>query len=129
MFMRSRLAMVLVQAGREEMALEWIDHVARRDPALAWSCNYTRGWRHLALGRFAEAVDALTQTEFNDTHLLLAIAYMRLGRPDKARPEVEKMMKINPTMTVQIWRLGYSFRDAAILERCAVDLAQSGLPA
>jgi tetratricopeptide (TPR) repeat protein len=64
---------------------------------------------HLALGRFAEAVDAFTQTEFNDTHLLLAIAYIRLGRLDKARAEVEKMMKINPTITVKIWRLGYSF--------------------
>jgi adenylate cyclase len=128
MFMRSRLAMVLVQAGREEMALEWIDQVARRDPALAWSCNYTRGWRHLALGRFAEAVDALTQTEFNDTHLLLAIAYVRLGRLTDARTEVEKMLKINPAITVQAWRLGYSFRDPAILDRYALDLVQAGLP-
>jgi adenylate cyclase len=129
MFMRSRLAMVLVQAGRPEMALEWMDQVARRDPALAWSYNYARGWVHLVLGRFAEAVDALTQTEFNDTHLLLAIAYLRLGWLDDARAEVKKAMKINPTITVQIWRLGYSFRAPDILERYAEDLTQTGLPA
>lgn len=128
-FMRSRLAMVLVQAARPEMALEWIDQIARRDLARAWSCNYASGWANLVLGRFAEAVDALTQTEFNDTHLLLAIAYVRLGQLDDARAEVEKATKINPTITVPIWRLGYSFRDAAISERYAVDLAQSGLPA
>jgi tetratricopeptide (TPR) repeat protein len=103
------------------------DQVARRERALAWSYNYARGWVHLVLGRFAEAVDALTQTEFNDTHLLLAVAYLRLGRLDDARSEVEKAMKINPTITVQIWRLGYSFRDAAVLERNAVDLVQAGV--
>jgi hypothetical protein len=73
-------------------------------------------------------LDALTQTEFNDPHLLLAIAYVRLGRVDDARAEVEKAMKINPTITVQLWRLGYAVRGAAILERHAVELMQSGLP-
>jgi hypothetical protein len=45
-----------------------------------------------------------------------------------ARREVEKMLKINPAITVQAWKLGYSFRDPAILDRYALDLAQSGLP-
>ena len=80
------------------------------------------------LGRFAEAAQALTQTEFNDAHLLLAIAYVRLGRLADARREVEKMLKINPAITVQAWRQGYCFRDPAILDRYALDLVQSGLP-
>ena len=73
-------------------------------------------------------MDALKQTEFNDAHLLLAIAYMRLGRLADARMEVGKMVKINPAITLQAWRLGYSFPDSAILERFIVDLAHSGLP-
>jgi hypothetical protein len=73
-------------------------------------------------------VDALTQTEFNDAHLLLAMAYVRLGRLADARAEVGKMMKINPAITLKVWRLGYSFRDPAILDRLALDLVQSGLP-
>jgi hypothetical protein len=80
------------------------------------------------LGRFGEAADALRQTEFKDAHLLLAIVYMRLGRLADARAEVEKMMKINPAITVQAWRLAYSFRDPAILDRYALDLARAGLP-
>ena len=128
MFMLSRLMMVLVQAGRPDQALQWADQVAARDPALGWSYNYGRGWAYLVLGRFGEAVDALTQTEFNDAHLLLAIAYVRLGRLADARAEVGKMMKINPAITLQAWRLGYSFRDPAILDRYALDLVQSGLP-
>ena len=127
-FMLSRLMMVLVQAGRPDQALQWADQVAARDPALGWSYNYGRGWAYLVLGRFGEAVDALTQTEFNDAHLLLAIAYVRLGRLADARAEVGKMMKINPAITLQAWRLGYSFRDPAILDRYALDLVQSGLP-
>ena len=127
-FMLSRLMMVLVQVGRPDQALQWADQAAARDPALGWSYNYGRGWAHLVLGRFGEAVDALTQTEFNDAHLLLAIAYVRLGRLADARAEVGKMMKINPAITLQAWRLGYSFRDPAILDRYALDLVQSGLP-
>jgi hypothetical protein len=38
------------------------------------------------------------------------------------------MMKINPAIMLQAWRLGQSFRDSAILDRCALDLAQAGLP-
>jgi TolB-like protein len=127
-FMRSRLMLVLLQAGRTDQALQWADQVAARDPALGWSYNYGRGWAYLVLERFAEAAQALTQTEFNDAHLLLAIAYVRLGRLDDARAEVGKMMKINPAITLQAWRLRYSFRDPAILDRSALDLVQAGLP-
>ena len=127
-FMLSRLTMVLVQVGRPELALQWADQAAARDPALGRFYNYGRGWAHLVLGRFGEAVDALTQTDFNDAHLLLAIAYVRLGRLAEARAEVGKMMKINPAITLQAWRLGYSFRDPAILDRYSLDLMQSGLP-
>jgi TolB-like protein/tetratricopeptide (TPR) repeat protein len=126
--MLSRLIMVLLQAGWTDQALQWADQVAARDPALGWSYNHRRGWAYLMLDRFAEAAQALTQTEFNDAHLLLAIAYVRLGRMDDARAEVVKMMKINPAITLQLWRLGHSFRDPAILDRFALDLVQSGLP-
>jgi adenylate cyclase len=127
-FMLSRLMMVLVQVGRLDQALQWADQAAARDPALGWSYNYGRGWAHLVMGRFGEAVDALTQTEFNDVHLLLAIAYVRLGRLADARAEVGKMMKVYPAITLQAWRLGYSFRDPAILDRYSLDLVQSDLP-
>jgi len=127
-FMLSRLMMVLVQVGRPDQALQWADLAAARDPALGWAYNYGRGWAHLVLGRFGEAVDVLTQTEFNDAHLLLAIAYVRLGRLDDARAGVGKMIKINPAITLQAWQLGYSFRDPAILDRYALDLLKAGLP-
>ena len=110
MFVLSRLMIVLVQAGQPDRALQWADQVAARDPALSWSYNYGRGWAHLVLSRFGEAVEVLKQTEFNDAHLLLAIAYVRLGRLADARAEVGKMMKINPAITLQAWRLGYSFQ-------------------
>ena len=128
MFMLSSLMMVLVQAGRPDQALQWADQAAARDPALGWFYNYRRGWAYLVLGQIWRGGDALTQTEFNDAHLLLAIAYVRLGRLADARAEVAKMMKINPAITLQAWRLGYSFRDPAILDRYALDLVQSGLP-
>lgn len=127
-FMLSSLMIVLVQAGRSDQALQWADQAAARDPAQGWFYNRGRGWAHLLLGRFEEAAEALTQTEFKDAHLLLAIAYVRLGRLADARAEVGKMMKINPAITLQAWRLGYSFRDPAIIDRCTLDLVRAGLP-
>ena len=127
-FMLSSLAIALVQIGRPDQALQWADQAAARDPALGWFYNRGRGWAQLVLGRFGEAVDALLHTDFNDAHLLLAIAYVRLRRSDDARAEVGKMMKINPAVTLQTWRLGYSFRDPAILDRYSLDLVQVGLP-
>ena len=127
-FMLSSLMMVLVQAGRLDQALQWADRAASRDLALGWFYNHRRGWAYLVQGRFGEAVDALSQTEFSDSHLLLAIAHVRLGRSAYARREVGKMMKINPTITLEAWRLGYCFRDPAILKRYSLDLLQAGLP-
>ena len=128
-FMLSSLMMVLVQAGRADEALKWADQVASRDPALGWFYNHRRGWAHLVQGSFGDAADALSQTEFNDSHLLLAIAHMRLGHSADARAEVAKMMKINPAITLKAWRLGYCFRDPATLEGYSPDLLQAGLPA
>jgi hypothetical protein len=48
--------------------------------------------------------------------------------PAESRAEVEKMIKVNPAITLQTWRLGYSFRDPAILDHYSLDLMQSGLP-
>jgi TolB-like protein len=128
-FMLSSLMMVLVQAGRADEALKWADQVASRDPALGWFYNHRRGWAHLVQGSIGDAADALSQTEFNDSHLLLAIAHMRLGHPADARAEVAKMMKINPAITLKAWRLGYCFRDPATLEGYSPHLLQAGLPA
>jgi hypothetical protein len=82
----------------------------------------------LVRGEFAEAVQALTQTDYNDAYLLLAIAYMRLNRSPGAHAEVEKMMKVYPAATVQAWRQQYCFRDPEILNSFSVDLTQAGLP-
>jgi TolB-like protein len=127
-FMLSSLMMVLVQAGRLDRALQWADQAAARDPALGWFYNHRRGWAYLVLGKFSEAIETLEGTTFNDAHLLLAIAYAQLGRSADARAEVEKMLKVNPAITVQAWRQGYSFRDSAILDRYCLNLIESGLP-
>ena len=126
-FMLSSLMIVVVQAGRPDQALQWAEQVAARDPALCEFYNRGKGWAHLLLGRFELAVEFLKQTQFKDSHLLLAIAYVRLHRLAEACAEVRKMMRFNPTISVHTWRLGYSFQDPAILDRCAGDLIRSGL--
>ncbi|TJV10978.1 MAG: adenylate/guanylate cyclase domain-containing protein, partial [Mesorhizobium sp.] len=70
----------------------------------------------------------LKTTEFADAPLLLAIAYMRVGRQADARAAVEKMLKSTPDATIQSWRQTWNFRDTSILDQAAADLARAGLP-
>jgi adenylate cyclase len=119
---------IFIQAGQPEKSLELTDVAAARDPGLSWFFNYTRGFAFVLLGKNENAVEVLKTTDFADAPLILAIAYMRLGRQADARAAVEKMLKSNPAITVQSWRQGNNFRDASILDLLAADLARAGLP-
>jgi tetratricopeptide (TPR) repeat protein len=122
------LTIVLVQAGRPQQALEKANAAIARDPGLGWFCNYAKGWALLTNAQYDQAVETLEQADFLDTPLLLATAYVHQNRISDARAEVAKMLKVNPAITLQSWRQGYSFRDPAVLDRVADDLARAGLP-
>ncbi|MGO7675383.1 hypothetical protein ACC685_36270, partial [Rhizobium ruizarguesonis] len=68
---------------------ELTDSAAARDPGLSWFFNYVRGFIFIVLGRNEDAFEVLKTTEFADSPLQLAIAYMRLGRHADARAAVE----------------------------------------
>jgi hypothetical protein len=70
-FCKKRIEQDYCSAGCRKAA--WSDTKKRRlmpsrrailGSALGWSCNHRRGWAYLLLERFAEAAQALTQTEF-----------------------------------------------------------------
>ena len=119
---------LLVQVGEPEKALETADLAASRDPGMSYSYEFGRGWAYCLLGKWEQAVQSLTQTEFADAPLLLAIAYVRLNRLEDAKQQVAKMLKGNPSITAQSWheRDAYGFRDPAILDRFAADLVKAG---
>lgn len=119
---------IFLQAGQPEKALELTDTAAARDPGLAWFFNYVRGFIFIVMGRNEDAVKVLETTEFADAPLQLAIAYMRLGREAEAKAAVEKMLRTAPDATIQSWRQAWHFRDPAILDQAAADLARAGLP-
>jgi len=127
-FVLSDTVPLLVQIGEPEKALETADLVESRDPGMSYSYEFGRGWAYLVLGKWDQAVQSLTQTEFADAPLLLAIAYVRLNRLDEAKQQVAKMLKSNSSITAQSWREGYGFRDPTILDRFAADLVKASLP-
>jgi adenylate cyclase len=118
----------LALVGQRDKALKLADIAAARDPALSWLFNYSRGLAFIVLEKYENAADALRTTEFGDAPLLLAIAYMRLGRQVETHAAIEKMLKSIPAVTVRSWRQGYNFRDPSILDRATTDLARAGLP-
>jgi Flp pilus assembly protein TadD len=127
-FMLSDLSVVVTQAGQPQKAREWLEIVNARDPALGWFSNYGKGLAFLTVGDFQRAVEPLQETDFLDEPLLLAIAYIHLGRLDDARAQVAKMRKVNPTISQTSWRQGWSFRDQRLLDGFVADLAKAGLP-
>lgn len=119
---------IFLSAGQPEKALELTDAAAARDPGLDWFINYVRGATFIVLGKNEDAVEVLKAAEFADAPLLLAIAYMRLGREAGARAAVAKMLRSAPTATIQSWRQAWNFRETSILDQAAADLARVGLP-
>jgi hypothetical protein len=53
-----------------------------------------------------EAGQLREKTQFNDPHLLLAIAYVRLGGLGDAGAEAAKMKRLYAAITLQEWRGG-----------------------
>lgn len=92
--------------GRFEDALATFRQAERYDtPAISrWTWLLGAGWVSLLLGRDEQALDWLQRSiaitpASGRSHLLLAVAYQRLGRPDDARTALAKALELRPGTT------------------------------
>jgi adenylate cyclase len=105
----------------------------RLDPKEAYMFLDRIAIADVVMGRYTEAIPTMQQflahhpTMFS-AHLLLAIAYIELGREREARAEAAEILRLNPSFSVKVnqARFGAS-KDPAIRERWAADLRSAGL--
>ena len=61
-------------------------------------------------------------------HILLAEAYMHIGKQKEAIEQATEVLKINPRFTLEKWQKSQPYQNPADLERRLVALRKAGLP-
>lgn len=95
-----------IQLGRFEDALAAFKQADRYDtPQVSrWTWMVGAGWTYLMMGRAEDAVPWLQKSlaitpGTGRTHMLLAAAYQRSGRPDEAKAALAKALQLRPGTT------------------------------
>jgi tetratricopeptide (TPR) repeat protein len=127
-----------IQLGRFEDALATFTQADRFDtPEVSrWTWLLGAGWANLLMGRDEDAVRWLQRSiaitpASGRSHMLLAVAHQRLGRPDEAKAALAKGMEVRPGSTVSNVALPTLNASQAFLEqsrRILATLVEIGLP-
>lgn len=102
------LGLAQLQLGRFEDALASFKQADRYDtPQVSrWTWLLGAGWTYLLMGHAEEAVPWLQRSiaitsASGRIHLLLAVAYQQLGRPDDAKANLAKLLALRPDSTAR----------------------------
>jgi TolB-like protein/class 3 adenylate cyclase/Flp pilus assembly protein TadD len=130
-FIKARNAAITTFLGDPERALALVEEAENLDPLLPVYCVEERGVALYALGRYGEALDALTRLVFQTyrSRLYRAASLVALGRTAQARKLCDETVAGNPGMNVARFLAGERFRDLALRERLGERVAEAGLPA
>jgi len=128
----SDLAEVLIWGGKPEDAIGLVEKAIRLNPHYPVNYLYTLGYAYFATGQYEEAIaaekEALTRNpDFLGSHLILIAIYSKLGQEEKARAHVAEALRINPQLSLEVWRERLPFKDQADLEGFLDALRKLGL--
>ncbi len=129
-FMLGDIAEFWIVDGNYAKALEWLDLAIARDPGAAPITLYGfKGWALLTAGRTEEALEALNkvQNTYFYTPVFRSIAYVRLGRLNEAREQLNAAKKMAPALSVAFWRQASIYRKSSMVEQEITDLKSAGL--
>jgi tetratricopeptide (TPR) repeat protein len=86
------LGRVFVEKKENEKAIPYLEQAVRLQPDLS-EANSLLGTAYLRMGQYAKAIATLQKAASSDhygnVHYQLAVAYRKLGQPDKAKKEME----------------------------------------
>jgi adenylate cyclase len=110
------LAQVLIFAGEAEEAIGYAETAMRLNPHYPVQYPFALGFAYVILGRYEEAIPPLEEALainpfFFSSHLLLAGIYADTGQDDRARNHVDEALKINPQISIEVYRESLPFRD------------------
>jgi adenylate cyclase len=125
------LAVVLLCAGKPQLALEWIDWAINYDPVFADTYHDNKGLALRILERYAESREAYSKGSLRPGLIALsaAVTEVCLNQFDCARDLVRKALDDDPSWTLaKVRRTNNVYKDPSILEREIAALALAGLP-
>ncbi|NNL43193.1 MAG: tetratricopeptide repeat protein [Desulfobacterales bacterium] len=126
------LGEILVFAGRSVEAIGLIKKAIRLNPIPPVWYFHSLGHAYFLTGRYEQAVDTLKRVlnrtpNFYPAHIYLAASYVEMGQEDKARAELEKILKIIPKFSLKNRKGRLPYKDPTIFERLSALLGKAGL--
>jgi adenylate cyclase len=129
------LAKYLHHAGRYKEALPLVKKAMRLDPYYPSYYLELLGHVYLSMEAYEKAVEAFKVLVVREPHRIvghrgLAMAYIRLGRKEKARSEVTEILRLFPKFSLEVLRkqLHLMDFDPALVESEIEALREAGLP-
>ncbi len=118
--------------GRAEEAVEMVKKAMRLNPLYPVHYLYTLGYAYILQGKAEESIATLKKAidwnpEFVGSRMLLAAAYSEIERMDEAQFQVREILRVNPGMSLDIWKERLPFRNDATLTHFTDALARAGL--
>lgn len=131
-FARTDLGSYLVNAGKYDLAIQWLEDSIRRDPSPQDFAYGALGIAYYFADRPSDSLTALKKMK-EPWKTSLAVAYVRLGRLDEARAIMATFRKDNPNWTIEkeaVWPTTKKPQYAEpFLKTYLADLTMAGLPA
>jgi TolB-like protein/Flp pilus assembly protein TadD len=129
-YIKARCAAVSTFMGDGETSLRLVKEAEALDPLLPVWCIEERGVAYYALGRYEEALEALSKLVFQTfrSRLYRAAALMALGRPEDAGKLVKEAMASKPNFTVSRFLFQERYRDLVPRQQLRRRLEDAGLP-
>jgi len=126
------LSYMLSYAGQPEKAVEVMEQALRLNPQPPAWYFYNLGLAYRLTGRVEEAIATLKRAlgqepDRVDTHYELAVLYSEGGREEEARAEVAELRRLMPTISLEILKLWFPYKDPAETEHYLVALRKAGL--
>jgi tetratricopeptide (TPR) repeat protein len=124
---------VLNWAGRAQEAIDFVKTAIRLNPHHHAWYFYTLGLSYLSLYRTDEAIEVLRRglirnPDFLAIRLALAGLYAEIGDREKARIEVEEVLRISPYFSLKVFQEMVPTKNVEIIERMMDLLRKAGLP-
>jgi adenylate cyclase len=128
----SDLAQVLIFAGEPEAAIPLIETAMQLNPHYPVQYPFTLGFAYWFLERYDEAIEAQVEALginpfFTASHLVLAGAYIETDQEEQARYHVAEALKINPQLSLEVYRQILPLKDPETLEWALDILQRAGL--
>jgi TolB-like protein/class 3 adenylate cyclase/Flp pilus assembly protein TadD len=129
-YIKARCAAVSTFMGDGETSLRLVKEAEALDPLLPVWCIEERGIAYYALGRYEEALEALSKLVFQTfrSRLYRAAALMALGRPEDAGKLVKEAIASKPNFTVSRFLFQERYRDLVPRQQLRRRLEDAGLP-